>query len=193
MTYNLNVVIDINYYPTAKTELSNKRHRPVGIGVQGLADVFMLLKMPFDSEEAKRLNKDIFETIYHAALEQSSEMAREVGPYETFAGSPASQGILQFDMWDNANPGQERYNWLDMKDKIMKWGLRNSLLVAPMPTASTSQILGFNECFEPITSNIYSRGTNAGQFLLANKHLQKDLIHLGLWNESIKNNIVLNN
>jgi len=192
LTYNLNVVIDINYYPTEKTKVSNMRHRPVGIGVQGLADVFMMMGLPFESAEAKVLNKHIFETIYHAALERSCELAAVFGPYETFAGSPASRGELQFDMWSNVEDSG-RYDWTALKERIKEKGLRNSLLVAPMPTASTSQILGFNECFEPITSNIYSRGTNAGQFLLSNKYLQKDLIRLGLWNENVKNNIVANN
>lgn len=192
LTYNLNTVIDVNYYPTDKTEKSNFRSRPIGIGVQGLADVFMMLHVPFDSEEAKEINRHIFETIYHGALEQSCEMAKEFGAYETFAGSPSSQGILQFDMWD-VQPGQERYDWEQMKQDVREHGLRNSLLLAPMPTASTSQILGFNECFEPITSNIYSRGTSAGQFMMVNKYLMKDLIALGLWNEHIKNNIIANN
>ena len=191
ITYNLNVVIDVNYYPTDKTAISNKKHRPVGVGVQGLADVFMMLQVPFESAEAKELNKRIFETIYHGALEQSCEMAAKDGAYESFAGSPASQGHLQFDMW-NVEPSSA-WDWETLKMNIVKHGLRNSLLLAPMPTASTSQILGFNECFEPITSNIYSRGTSAGQFLLANKHLQKDLLRRGLWTEIVKNNIVANN
>ena len=189
---NLNRVIDVNYYPTPKTRLSNMRHRPVGIGVQGLADVFMLMNIPFHSEEAKKINHDIFETIYHAALERSCELAIEEGPYETFAGSPASQGLLQFDMW-NVEPGNERYNWDELKERIKIHGLRNSLLLAPMPTASTSQILGFNECIEPITSNIYSRRTLAGEFILTNKYLMNDLLKLDLWNEKIKNNIISNN
>ena len=189
---NLNRVIDVNYYPTPKTRLSNMRHRPVGIGVQGLADVFMLMNIPFHSEEAKKINRDIFETIYHAALERSCELAIEEGPYETFTGSPASQGLLQFDMW-NVEPGNERYNWDELKERIKIHGLRNSLLLAPMPTASTSQILGFNECIEPITSNIYSRRTLAGEFILTNKYLMNDLLKLDLWNEKIKNNIISNN
>jgi ribonucleoside-diphosphate reductase alpha subunit len=189
---NLNRIIDVNYYPTPKTRLSNMRHRPVGIGVQGLADVFMLMNIPFHSEEAKKINRDIFETIYHAALERSCELAVEEGPYETFAGSPASQGLLQFDMW-NVEPGNGRYNWNELKEYIKTYGLRNSLLLAPMPTASTSQILGFNECIEPITSNIYSRRTLAGEFILTNKYLMNDLLKLDLWNEKIKNNIISNN
>ena len=191
-TYNLNKVIDINYYPTEKTRRSNMRHRPIGIGVQGLADIFMMLNLPFDSDEAKKINHDIFETIYHAALEQSCELAMEEGPYETFAGSPASQGILQFDMW-NVDPGSTRYDWTSLKQKIITHGIRNSTLLAPMPTASTSQILGYNECIEPITSNIYSRRTIAGEFIMANKYLMADLLKLDLWNEKIKNNIIANN
>jgi ribonucleoside-diphosphate reductase alpha chain len=152
----------------------------------------MLMNIPFHSEEAKKINRDIFETIYHAALERSCELAIEEGPYETFAGSPASQGLLQFDMW-NVEPGNERYNWDELKECIKTYGLRNSLLLAPMPTASTSQILGFNECIEPITSNIYSRRTLAGEFILTNKYLMNDLLKLDLWNEKIKNNIISNN
>jgi ribonucleoside-diphosphate reductase alpha subunit len=192
VTNNLNRIIDVNYYPTPKTERSNKRHRPIGIGVQGLADVFLMLNMAFTSEEAKTLNKNIFETIYHAALEESCDMAKVEGAYETFEGSPASQGILQFDMW-NVDPTNERYDWAALKEKIKTTGLRNSLLLAPMPTASTSQILGFNECIEPITSNIYSRRTIAGEFIMANKYLVNDLIRLDLWNDKIKNNIIANN
>uniref|UniRef100_A0A6C0DM03 ribonucleoside-diphosphate reductase n=1 Tax=viral metagenome TaxID=1070528 RepID=A0A6C0DM03_9ZZZZ len=193
VTYNLNRIIDVNYYPTEKTRRSNMRHRPIGIGVQGLADVFMLMNIPFISEEAKRINKRIFETIYHAALEQSCEMAVTEGAYETFQGSPASQGILQFDMWEvDPSKEEQRYDWAAMKEKIKTHGLRNSLLLAPMPTASTSQILGFNECIEPITSNIYNRRTLAGEFILANKYLMNDLIKLDLWNEKIKNNIIAN-
>ena len=193
VTYNLNRIIDINFYPTPKTERSNLRHRPIGIGVQGLADVFMLLNVPFHSDEAKAINRKIFETIYHAALERSMEIAKIEGPYETFEGSPASKGLLQFDLW-NINPceNETRYDWDDLKQKIINHGLRNSLLVAPMPTASTSQILGFNECIEPITSNIYNRRTIAGEFILANKYLMNDLIELDLWNEKIKNNIIAN-
>ena len=191
-TYNLNKVIDINYYPTEKTRRSNMRHRPIGIGVQGLADTFIMLNLPFDSDEAKKINHDIFETIYHAALEQSCELSMIDGPYETFAGSPASQGILQFDMW-NVDPGSSRYDWANLKQRIMTHGIRNSTLLAPMPTASTSQILGYNECIEPITSNIYSRRTIAGEFIMANKYLMADLLKLDLWNEKIKNNIIANN
>lgn len=194
VTYNLNHIIDVNYYPTPKTEVSNKRHRPIGIGVQGLADVFMLLNLPFSCKEAVALNKKIFETIYHASLEESCSIAQIDGHYETFLGSPASQGILQFDMWNNGTANLSgRYQWDELKQSIMQYGLRNSLLVAPMPTASTSQILGYNECIEPITSNIYSRRTIAGEFIIANKYMMKDLLELGLWNEKVKNNIIANN
>ncbi len=191
VTFNLNKVIDVNYYPTSKTKVSNNKHRPVGIGVQGLADTFILMNYNFDSSEAKQLNKDIFETIYHAALEESCSVAKLDGPYSSFNGSPASQGILQFDMW-NVIPS-DRYNWNKLKNDIQEHGLRNSLLVAPMPTASTSQILGYNECIEPITSNIYSRRTMAGEFILANKYLMRELIDLDIWNNTIKNNIIANN
>jgi len=192
VTYNLNRVIDINYYPTEKTRTSNLQHRPVGIGVQGLADVFMKLRIPFSSSEAKEINRCIFETIYHAALESSCDLAEIDGAYSSFAGSPASQGVLQFDMW-KLDPSSTRYDWAQLKQRIIEKGLRNSLLVAPMPTASTSQILGFNECIEPITSNIYSRRTNAGEFILANKYLLEDLLRLNLWNDKMKNNIIANN
>ncbi len=191
VVYNLNKVIDVNYYPTEKTDRSNRRHRPIGLGVQGLADVFILLGLPFASDEAKTINRLIFETMYHAAVEQSCEMAQVDGPYETFQGSPASQGILQFDMW-NVDPTSGRYDWSTLKQQVIEHGLRNSLLLAPMPTASTSQILGYNECIEPITSNIYSRRTLAGEFIMANRYLMKELIDLGLWNDTIKNNIIAN-
>lgn len=190
-TRNLNRVIDINFYPTEKTRRSNMRHRPIGLGVQGLADVFIQMGYPFYSDEAKELNRSIFETIYHAAVEQSIELAMLEGTYETFAGSPTSKGELQFDMW-NAIPSS-RYDWGTIRKNLLQYGMRNSLLVAPMPTASTSQILGFNECIEPITSNIYSRRTMAGEFIMANKYLMADLIRLDLWNEKIKNNIIANN
>jgi ribonucleoside-diphosphate reductase alpha chain len=191
ITYNLNRVIDINYYPTPKTERSNKRHRPIGLGVQGLSDVFMMMDIPFASDEAKMVNKMIFETIYHAALTESCAIAKVDGPYETFAGSPASKGQLQFDLWEK-EPLADRYDWMTLKSDIMTYGIRNSLLLAPMPTASTSQILGYNECIEPITSNIYSRRTIAGEFIMANKYLMNDLIRLDLWNEKIKNSMVAN-
>jgi ribonucleoside-diphosphate reductase alpha chain len=196
---NLNQIIDINYYPTQKTKTSNLRHRPIGIGVQGLADVFMMMDIPFHSEEAKQLNREIFETIYYAALHASMDISFRCGSYETFIGSPASKGILQFDMW-NVDPTlrepvyrKKIYNWNNLKDKIKQHGLRNSLLLAPMPTASTSQILGNNECFEPITSNIYTRRTLAGEFIIVNRYLIRELIQLGLWNERIKTNIIANN
>ena len=242
VTHNLNKVIDINFYPTEKTQRSNLLHRPIGIGVQGLADTFLLMDLAYHSEEAKTVNKLIFETIYHASLEKSNEIAMErkkkwlekiqkaksilqyesskhllddmeclsvyglkemiyaemmklpeslCGSYSSFLGSPASQGFLQFDLW-NTTPTPGRYDWDKLKKSINKHGLRNSLLVAPMPTASTSQILGFNECFEPFTSNLYSRRTLAGEFVVVNKYLMKELIDLGQWNEQIKNNIIAN-
>lgn len=234
VTNNLNKIIDVNFYPTDKTKRSNKRHRPIGIGVQGLADVFFKMNVPFHSEEAKVLNFKIFETIYHGALERSNEIAKErydfvaenyynkkivernayyeifqeeeqqlmwdlmskksdyVGAYSTFEGSPASKGILQFDMWENFDHTRLSYDWDSLKNSIKKYGIRNSLLMAPMPTASTSQILGNNECIEPITSNIYNRRTMAGEFIVANKYMMNDLIDLGLWTETLKNNIIAN-
>jgi len=191
VTYNLNQVIDVNYYPTEKTRTSNMRHRPIGIGVQGLADTFMMMDFVFNSSEAKQLNTNIFETIYHAALETSVELSKLHGPYESFKGSPASKGVLQFDMW-NVEPGNSRYNWTEMKASVVKYGIRNSLLLAPMPTASTSQILGNNEAFEPITSNIYTRRTLAGEFIVINKYLMRELIDMGLWTDALKNNIIAN-
>ena len=225
VTNNLNRVIDINFYPTEKTKRSNMRHRPIGIGVQGLADAFILMDIHFHSDQAKKINEQIFETIYHAALEKSNEISLEhgikvkqlmngprnhlldfvdvteydtlkrtnedlLGAYSSFEGSPTSKGILQFDLW-SITPS-DRYDWSKLKQSIINYGLRNSLLVAPMPTASTSQILGFNECFEPFTSNLYSRRTLAGEFVVVNKYLMKELIELGLWNETIKNNIIAN-
>jgi ribonucleoside-diphosphate reductase alpha subunit len=236
VTNNLNKVIDVNFYPTEKTKISNLRHRPIGIGVQGLADTFILLDIAFHSDEAKEVNRLIFETMYHAALEKSNELALErsvkirkmdflflksqlesgtfdffnlndfhfikeeiekldedrCGAYSSFIGSPASQGILQYDMWTNFAGLSPRYDWSKLKASIIKHGLRNSLLMAPMPTASTSQILGFNECFEPLTSNLYSRRTLAGEFVVVNKYLMNELIQLGQWNEQIKNNIISN-
>ena len=186
---NLNKVIDQNHYPVEEARNSNMRHRPIGLGVQGLADVFMMMKMPFDSAEARRLNKDIFETIYFAAVEASMELAKVDGPYETYEGSPMSQGIFQFDMW-NVTPDSGRWDWEKLKYQVLQYGVRNSLLVAPMPTASTSQILGNNECFEPYTSNLYSRRTLAGEFIMPNKHLLKDLISLGLWNENMRQALI---
>ena len=191
-TRNLNKVIDINYYPVKEARTSNMRHRPIGIGVQGLADVFMLMKMSFDSETARQLNKEIFETIYFGAMETSMEIAQEEGAYETFKGSPVSKGIFQFDMW-GVTPDSNRWDWYDLKQKVRKHGVRNSLLLAPMPTASTSQILGNNECFEPYTSNIYTRRTLSGEFIVVNKHLMTDLIKLNLWDERMKNRIMAAN
>ena len=225
ITENLNKIIDINFYPTSKTQRSNLMHRPIGIGIQGLADTFILMDIAFHSEEAKTVNKMIFETMYHAALEKSNQIALAIktkyeeeqalsnsgleycklvsdlslkyslslahrGAYMSFDNSPASRGVLQFDMW-NVTPS-DRYNWSELKQSIISHGLRNSLLIAPMPTASTSQILGYNECFEPLTSNIYSRRTMAGEFVVANKYLMNELIELNLWNEKIKNNIIAN-
>ena len=235
VTNNLNKVIDINFYPTEKTKTSNFRHRPIGIGVQGLADAFILLNIAFHSNEAKEVNRLIFETMYHAALEKSNELAIErktnkkndfeflkkqldnnslnfcdltdfnfikeeiekldderCGSYSSFIGSPAEKGILQYDMWRNFAGLSDRYDWTKLKASIVQHGLRNSLLVAPMPTASTSQILGFNECFEPLTSNLYSRRTLAGEFVVVNKYLMNELLELGQWNEQIKNNIIAN-
>jgi ribonucleoside-diphosphate reductase alpha chain len=191
ITRNLNKVIDVNYYPVPEAKKSNMRHRPIGIGVQGLADAFILMRYPFDSDEARELNREIFETIYFGALEASVELAERDGAYETYPGSPASKGILQFDMWDT-EPSL-RWDWYTLKAKMQKFGLRNSLLLAPMPTASTSQILGNNECFEPYTSNIYSRRVLSGEFVVVNKHLLKDLISLGLWNDNMKNRILASN
>ena len=238
VTANLNKIIDVNFYPTPKTRRSNLLHRPIGIGVQGLADAFIMMDLAYHSDEAVLVNKRIFETIYHASLERSNEIAIErrdkmiqikeeikanlhveddyvftseispdlqylrpiykemalndsvAGAYSSFIGSPASEGLLQFDMW-GVDPS-DRYDWASLKQSIMQNGLRNSLLLAPMPTASTSQILGYNECFEPLTSNIYSRRTLAGEFVLANKYLMNELIEMGLWNEKIKNNIIAN-
>ncbi|MBS9522505.1 ribonucleoside-diphosphate reductase subunit alpha [Litoribacter ruber] len=191
-TKNLNKVIDVNYYPVKEAEKSNFRHRPIGLGVQGLADAFIMLRMPFDSEEAQGLNEDIFETIYFAAMETSMELAKVEGTYETYAGSPVSRGEFQFDLW-GVTPKSGRWNWHGLKEQVKKYGVRNSLLVAPMPTASTSQILGNNECFEPYTSNIYTRRTLSGEFIVVNKHLMKDLIRLGLWNENMKNRLIAAN
>ncbi len=191
VTKNLNKVIDINYYPVEEARKSNMRHRPVGLGVQGLADVFLMLRHPFESDEARILNTNIFETIYYAALCASKDLAKTDGAYESYQGSPISQGQLQFDLW-NVTPSN-RWNWEALRQEILQFGVRNSLLVAPMPTASTSQILGNNECFEPYTSNIYTRRVLSGQFLVVNKHLLKDLIELGLWSEEMKNAIIANN
>jgi ribonucleoside-diphosphate reductase alpha chain len=191
-TRNLNKVIDVNYYPVEEARRSNFRHRPIGLGVQGLADAFIMLRMPFDSPEAQGLNEDIFETIYYAAMETSMELAKVQGTYETYAGCPVSKGQFQFDLW-GVTPKSGRWNWSELKEKVNKYGIRNSLLVAPMPTASTSQILGNNECFEPYTSNIYTRRTLSGEFIVVNKHLMKDLIRLGIWNDSMKNRLIAAN
>lgn len=187
-TRNLNRVIDRNFYPREECKRSNFRHRPIGIGVQGLADVFMMLKIPFDSEKAKKLNKDIFETIYFGACTASCELAKDEGAYETYEGSPASQGILQFDMW-NVTPS-DRWDWAGLKANIAENGMRNSLLVAPMPTASTAQILGNNESTEPYTSNMYNRRVLAGEFTVVNKHLLRELTSRGLWTPSVRNRII---
>ena len=192
VTRNLNKVIDINYYPVREAEKSNRRHRPIGIGVQGLADAFLLLKMAFESDEAKKLNKEIFETIYFASMETSMELATKYGTYESYTGSPVSKGIFQFDMW-GVEPDSGRWNWLELKQKVKKNGVRNSLLLAPMPTASTSQILGNNECFEPYTSNLYVRRVLSGEFIVANKHLMNELIALGLWDDRMMNCIKAEN
>ncbi|MCG8340105.1 MAG: ribonucleoside-diphosphate reductase subunit alpha [Cytophagales bacterium] len=192
ITKNLNKVIDINYYPVKEARTSNLRHRPIGIGVQGLADTFLQLRMPFDAPEARGLNKDIFETIYFAAMTASKDLAKKEGPYETFKNSPVAQGIFQFDMW-GVKPSSGRWNWESLKEEVKKYGVRNSLLVAPMPTASTSQILGNNECFEPYTSNIYTRRVLSGEFIVVNKHLLKDLIALNLWDDYMKNEIIAAN
>lgn len=191
-TLNLNKIIDHNYYPVQEAENSNMRHRPVGLGVQGLADAFILLRLPFESDEAKRLNKDIFETIYFASMSASHDLAVKHGPYQTFKGSPLSEGKFQFDLW-NVTPDSGRWDWDTLRKKVVKDGVYNSLLVAPMPTASTSQILGNNECFEPYTSNIYTRRVLSGEFVVVNKHLLKDLVALGLWNNDMKNQIILAN
>ncbi|MCL7986637.1 ribonucleoside-diphosphate reductase subunit alpha [Sphingobacterium sp. lm-10] len=191
VTRNLNKIIDGNYYPIPETENSNSRHRPIGLGIQGLADVFILLRLPFESEEAKRLNIEIFETIYFAAMEASMELAREQGAYKSFNGSPLSEGKFQFDLW-NIEPSQ-RWNWNALREEVKKFGVRNSLLIAPMPTASTSQILGNNECFEPYTSNVYNRRVLSGEFVVVNKHLLKDLTELNLWNPAMKNKLIAEN
>lgn len=219
VTKNLNKIIDINSYPVDGSEASNKRHRPIGIGVSGLADTFIRLGLPFTSDEAKQLNQAIFETIYHAALEASVELAEEHGCYETFQGSPASQGKLQYHLWgltDDDTPSrlfaglkrsgdatsdapiqwyserfrEKGYDWMSLKRRIAGGGLRNSLLVAPMPTASTSQILGVNECFEPFSSNLYIRRVKAGEFIMANPHLLQDLTDRGLWTPSVRNQLM---
>ena len=189
ITKNLNKVIDVNYYPVEEARNSNMRHRPIGIGVQGLADTFILMRYAFDSKEAKKLNAEIFETIYFGAMEASMEIAKKDGTYESYKGSPVSKGIFQFDMW-GITPNSNRWDWTKLKQKVKKNGVRNSLLLAPMPTASTSQILGNNECFEPYTSNIYTRRVLSGEFIVVNKHLLKDLIKLNLWDDTMKDRLM---
>ncbi len=191
VTKNLNKIIDGNYYPVPEARRSNMRHRPIGLGVQGLADAFILLRFPFDSPEARALNSEIHETIYYASMTASKDLAKEQGPYETYEGSPISKGIFQFNMW-GVTPSA-RWEWDILRDEVKKYGVRNSLLLAPMPTASTSQILGNNECFEPYTSNIYTRRVLSGEFVVVNKHLLKDLVKLGLWNDNLKNKIIAAN
>ena len=190
-TINLNRIIDGNYYPVEEARNSNLRHRPIGLGVQGLADAFILMRIPFDSTEAKLMNKEIFETIYYAAMTASKDLAKEEGPYETFAGSPVSKGVFQFDMW-NVKP-TNRWEWDVLREEVKEHGVRNSLLVAPMPTASTAQILGNNECFEPYTSNIYTRRVLSGEFIIVNKHLLKDLVKEGLWNNTMRQKLMASN
>ncbi|XP_078258060.1 ribonucleoside-diphosphate reductase large subunit [Rhinoraja longicauda] len=188
---NLNKIIEVNYYPVPEAEYSNKKHRPIGVGVQGLADAFILMRYPFESEEAQKLNIQIFETIYYAALDASCDLAKELGPYDSYQGCPVSKGILQYDMW-NVTP-TDLWNWKGLKEKIAKYGVRNSLLIAPMPTASTAQILGNNESIEPYTSNIYTRRVLSGEFQIVNPHLLKDLTERGLWNQDMKNQIIAQN
>jgi ribonucleoside-diphosphate reductase alpha chain len=192
MTVNLNRIIDINYYPVEEAKNSNMRHRPIGLGVQGLADTFFEMRLPFESKEALKLNNDIFETIYFAAVTASKDQAHKDGAYSTYQGSPMSEGIFQFDMW-NVKPTSGNWDWAALKAEVKIHGVRNSLLVAPMPTASTSQILGNNECFEPITSNIYVRRVLSGEFAIVNRYLVNDLIKLGLWNDKMRNEIIANN
>ncbi len=192
VTRNLNRIIDINYYPIPEAERSNMRHRPIGIGVQGLADAFILMRMPFDSPEARQLNKDIFETIYFAAVKESCELAKKLGKYETYEGSPISQGLFQFDLW-NIKPESNRWDWESLKNEVKQHGIRNSLLLAPMPTASTSQVLGNNECFEPYTSNFYTRRTLSGEYIVVNKHLLEDLVQRNLWNQEMKELLMVHN
>jgi ribonucleoside-diphosphate reductase alpha chain len=188
ITLNLNKIIDRNFYPVPEAERSNLRHRPIGIGIQGLADAFILLRYPFESDEAQALNREIHETIYYAAMTASKDLAIKEGHYESYPGSPVSKGIFQYDMW-NVTP-TNRWEWDVLKEEVAKYGVRNSLLLAPMPTASTSQVLGNNECFEPYTSNIYTRRVLSGEFIIVNKHLLRDLVDLGIWNEQLKDKII---
>merc|ERR1719497_247009 len=192
MAKNLNRVIDRNYYPIEEARRSNVRHRPIGLGVQGLADAFLMMRLPFESSEAKRLNEEIFETIYFAACEASCEWAARDGPYETYAGSPVSKGQLQFDMWGRT-PKSGRWDWASLKARIAQHGLRNSLLVAPMPTASTAQILGNNESFEPYTQNLYVRRVLSGEFVQVNRHLLRDLVARKLWTEEMRMQLIAHN
>ena len=192
VTFGLNRVIDANFYPVPEAENSNLKHRPIGIGVQGLADTFLMLKLPFTCDEAQRLNEDIFETIYFGAMERSCELAKIHGPYKSYQGSPLSEGKMQFDLW-NVTPKSDRWDWQSLKTNVERYGARNSLLLAPMPTASTSQIMGNNECFEPFTSNIYLRRVLSGEFPIVNKYLVRDMVKLGLWNENIRNQIIAEN
>ena len=193
-TVNLNQVIDVNFYPTEETQYSNFKHRPIGLGVQGLADTFAMMGLPFESAEARKLNQDIFETIYFAALTASKDLAKTYGPYSSFKGSPSSQGLLQYDLWGlNENDLSGMWNFSALKEDIKQFGLRNSLLVAPMPTASTAQILGNNECFEPFTSNLYKRNTLSGEYAIVNKHLVEDLVNNGLWTDNIRMKLFINN
>jgi ribonucleoside-diphosphate reductase alpha chain len=190
-TLNLNKVIDINFYPTPETKLSNMKHRPIGIGIQGMADTFAILGLPFTSNEAKKLNEEIFETLYFASMKASADLAKKLGPYETFNGSPLSEGKFQFNLWgfeDSQLSG--RWDWASLRKQVVKTGARNSLLLAPMPTASTAQIMGNNEAFEAFTSNLYTRRTLSGEFVIINKHLVKDLVELGLWSDNLKNRII---
>jgi ribonucleoside-diphosphate reductase alpha chain len=189
VTLNLNRIIDYNYYPVEEARYSNLRHRPIGLGVQGLADTFIQLRLPFESDEAKQLNKEIFETIYFAAMTASKDLAVKEGAYQTFKDSPLSKGKFQFDLW-GVKPESGRWDWENLRLDVMNHGVRNSLLVAPMPTASTSQILGNNECFEPYTSNIYTRRVLSGEFIVVNKFLLRDLVNLGLWNTTMKDKII---
>jgi ribonucleoside-diphosphate reductase alpha subunit len=188
VTKNLNKVIDVNFYPVEETRRSNMRHRPIGIGVQGLADAFILMRYPFESEEARVLNKEIFETMYFGAMTASADLGEKLGPYETYPGSPISQGKFQFDLW-GVKP-TSRWDWESLRQRVMTTGVRNSLLIAPMPTASTSQIMGNNECFEPYTSNIYNRRVLAGEFTVVNQHMLRDLTKRGLWTKDIRNQII---
>lgn len=191
-TVNLNRVIDINYYPTPETQKSNLRHRPIGIGIQGLADLYAVMGIPFTSQEARKINSDLFETIYFASMSASVDLAKEFGAYESFPGSPLSKGNFQFNLWNYEDSELSgRWNWNELREDVVKYGARNSLLLAPMPTASTAQIMGNNEAFEPFTSNIYTRRTLSGEFVIINKYLVRDLISLGLWDEDMKNMIII--